>query len=163
MHRSSHSRHRPIRAQVLRTGQVTLKLRGHAIGSYQALERRFGPPIPLQRVPPRADEPGFATWLIRFHLHAPLPVASAAASVEPPPVAMVRLLGRYSNYDQPHAWLIEGSASGLADAVRVALSIGGKSPAKPAQYSFDIPPPAFHAPNPTSIPRRSGAHRSACQ
>lgn len=43
---------------------------------------------------------------------------------EPPSIEMVRVLGRYRNYDDPHAWLVEGSTRGAADAMRALLLEG---------------------------------------
>ena len=120
--------------------QVRLKLTGHALGSYRDVERRFGPPLPLQLAPPRREEPGFATWLVRFHHSGGGAAAPAAAGAAAEPATVVRLLGRHRDYESEHAWLIESSASSLADAVRAAM----RAPPPPAA-PFDVPPPSFHA------------------
>ena len=117
--------------QALRSGQVALRLHGHAVGSYRDVEARFGPPLPLQLAPPTSNAPGFATWLVRFG------------------TAVVRVLGRYRNRDTQHAWLVEASDRCAMDAVRGVLEAGGGGstvlPRQRRQYVYDAPPPSFHA------------------
>ena len=110
--------------------QVVLKLGGHAVGSYLEVERRFGPPLPLQYVLPSQTDPGFATWLVRFTHAAPKEAADAPprksdpqAAQQSTSIAMVRILGRYRNFDDPHAWLVEASTSSLVDSVRTVMEV----------------------------------------
>ena len=144
--------------QLMRQGQIPLKLAGHAVGSYRDIERRFGPPLPMQYAPPRAEEPGFANWFVRFPQPEPpasppgTPAAAAAAKPAAGGIAMVRILGRYRNYDDDHAWLIECSTPLLVDAVRKVME---EPPAKMKGVSMASPsrrPPAFEVP-PTSFMR----------
>lgn len=163
--------------QSLRNGQVRLKLAGHAVGSFRDVERRVGPPLPMQYSLPKSDEPGFAMWLVRFARVPPPRTAQGtsarggagrgggvrAGGVGRPAVAgsssasaawvdvtsgtpaVARILGRYRNYDEPHAWLVEVSAPVVIEAVCELMAApcaeGGRA-SRAADY--DAPPQAFH-------------------
>ena len=129
---------------LLRSGQPTLKLRGHVCGSYQDVVDRFGAPLPLQLATPSTDQPGFATWLVRVEAQRTTPTrAQPGARSEPSQSAMVRILGRYRNYHHTHAWLVECSDSpSVMEQIR---SIMSHPPCPLSQRGYDTPPAAFHA------------------
>jgi len=82
------------------------------------------------------------------------PAADRSTRDEPPSIEMVRVLGRYRNYDDLHAWLVEGSTRGAADAMRALLLEAGQLAghhnaqavgASGAGPLFAVPPASFHA------------------
>jgi hypothetical protein len=62
---------------------------------------------------------------------------------------MVRILGRYRNYDDDHAWLVECSTPTLVDAVRSVMASKSSSSSRSAGSTsmkapaFEVPPPSF--------------------
>ena len=132
--------------QALRSGRVLLKLAGHAVCSYRTVHARFGPPLPMQFSTPRNGSVGFATWLVQF------PAAEGdapSATATDPQLPIARILGRYRNYDDEHAWLVECSTPTLIDCVRTVLEAPSdqRRPGAAAARSgiaYEVPPPAFH-------------------
>ena len=81
-------------------------------------------------------------------------ISSGASEETSPPLAVVRILGRYRNYDEAHAWLVECSAPALADAVRSVMEgaapkvVGGSATVGSRLRgvpSYEVPPASFHA------------------
>ena len=83
----------------------------------------------------------------------PAPATNHCTRDAPPSTEMVRVLGRYRNYDDPHAWLVEGSTRGAAYAMRALLLEAGQqngravgaSTASIMGASFVVPPASFRA------------------
>jgi hypothetical protein len=124
-------------------GRLPLKLSGHVACSLRTLEQRFGPPLPLQLALPQPDAPGFATWLVRFRV--PPRQSSSAAT------GMVRLLGRYRNATDAHAWLLECSDAALVEAICSVVengdgAVSGDHGEDSTYYelTYEVPPRSFH-------------------
>ena len=67
----------------------------------------------------------------------------AAASV-PLHVRLVRLLGRFRNYDDEHAWLVECSEPALIDLVRDLLEYEVVAEEETTRRPYEVPPLSFH-------------------
>lgn len=129
-----------------RSGRIPLRLKGHAVGSFRMVQNRFGPPLPVQLALPQAHTPGFATWMMRFDHESGRGVSaeegssvSAAARV-----GLVRLLGRFRNYDDEHAWLVECSEPALIDLVRDLLEYEVVAEEETTRRPYEVPPLSFH-------------------
>ena len=136
----------------MRQGQIPLKLAGHAVGSYRDVERRLGRRCQCSMHRHARKSRDSPTGLCASSPEPPAspPGTPAAAAAKPAAggIAMVRILGRYRNYDDDHAWLIECSTPLLVDAVRKVME---EPPAKMKGVSMASPsrrPPAFEVPPP---------------